>query len=74
MNNNNNNNNTINNNNNYYNIVGFGSENLIDVLTPNEKKQIMTSRFNCLEEIVKIAHCSNYKQFKGKQLNVYRER
>jgi hypothetical protein len=55
-------NNTINN---YYNIVGFGYENLVDVLTQTEKKQIMKSRFSCLEEIIKIAHCSNYKQFKN---------
>ena len=52
-------------NNNYYNIVGFGRENLTEVLTYNEKKQIMKSRFNCLEEIIRIAHCSNYKQFKN---------
>ena len=25
----------------------------------------MRSRFGCLEEIIKIAHCSNYKQFKN---------
>jgi len=25
----------------------------------------MKSRFGCLEEIIKIAHCSNYKQFKN---------
>ena len=56
-----NSNNTVNNH--YYNIVGFGYENLVDVLTLNEKKQIMKSRFSCLEEIIKIAHCSNYKQF-----------
>jgi hypothetical protein len=59
------NSNNIINNNHYYNIVGFGYENLINVLTPNEKKQIMKSRFCCLEEIIKIAHCSNYKQFKN---------
>ena len=58
-----NSNNTVNNN--YYNIIGFGHENLVDVLTQNEKKQIMRSRFGCLEEIIKIAHCSNYKQFKN---------
>ena len=57
-----NSNNIINNN---YNIIGFGHENLIDVLTQNEKKQIMKSRFGCLEEIIKIAHCANYKQFKN---------
>jgi len=75
-----NSNNTINNITNNYNIVGFGYikiyklclyilingyENLIDVLTLNEKKYIMKSRFNCLEEIIKIAHCANYKQFKN---------
>ena len=60
--NNTNSNNTVNN---YYNLVGFGYENLVDVLTQSEKKQIMRSRFGCLEEIIKIAHCSNYKQFKN---------
>ena len=35
------------------------------MLTQTEKKQIMRSRFSCLEEIIKIAHCANYKQFKN---------
>lgn len=62
------NNNTINSNNitnNNFKIYTIGKENLIDVLTLNEKADIMRSRFSCLERIVEIAHCSKYDQFKN---------
>jgi len=62
------NNNTINNNNNITNnfkIYTIGKENLIDILTLSEKNDIMRSRYNCLERIVEIAHCSKYDQFKN---------
>jgi hypothetical protein len=60
------NNNTINNNIiNNFKIYTIGKENLIDILTLNEKADIMRSRFSCLERIVEIAHCSKYDQFKN---------
>ena len=61
------NNNTINNNTitNNFKIYTIGKENLIDILTLNEKADIMRSRFSCLERIVEIAHCSKYDQFKN---------
>jgi len=60
------NNNTINNNiTNNFKIYTIGKENLIDILTSNEKTDIMHSRYNCLERIVEIAHCSKYDQFKN---------
>jgi hypothetical protein len=61
-------NNTINSKNNITNnfkIYTIGKENLIDILTLNEKTDIMRSRYNCLERIVEIAHCSKYDQFKN---------
>ena len=63
----NNSNNTINNNtiNNNFKIYTIGKENLIDILTLNEKADIMRSRYSCLERIVEIAHCSKYDQFKN---------
>jgi hypothetical protein len=62
-----NSNNTINNitNNNHFQIIALGKENLLEILTLNEKKEIMKSRFGCLEKIVDIVHCSNYNQFKN---------
>jgi hypothetical protein len=60
------NNNTINNNiTNNFKIYNIGKENLLDILTLSEKTDIMRSRFNCLEQIVEIAHCSKYDQFKN---------
>ena len=48
---------------NNFKIYTIGKENLIDILTLNEKADIMKSRFSCLERIVEIAHCSKYDQF-----------
>ena len=60
------NNNTINNNiTNNFKIYTIGKESLLDILTLNDKTDIMRSRFNCLERIVEIAHCSKYDQFKN---------
>jgi hypothetical protein len=60
-----NSNNTINNITNNFQIIALGKENLLETLTLNEKKEIMKSRFSCLEKIVDIVHCSNYNQFKS---------
>jgi len=57
------NNNTINNN--TYQILSLGNEELINVLTLEQKKQIMNSRLTSLEKIVEIAHCGDLNQYKN---------
>jgi hypothetical protein len=63
-----NSNNTINNINNVQNnfqLVGFGKEEITEVLTNNEKKLIMNSKYGCLEKLIEIVHCGKYSQFKN---------
>ena len=65
-----NNNNTINTNshntiNNTYQICSLGNEELINVLTLQQKIMIMNSRLCSLEKIVEIAHCGEMNQFKN---------
>jgi hypothetical protein len=57
-------NNVINNNNNYP-ILSLGNEELTNVLTMDQKKQIMNSRLGSLEKIVEITHCGELNQFKN---------
>ena len=57
-----NSNNTINN---TYQILSLGNEDLINVLTIEQKKQIMNSRLCSLEKIVEITHCGIMNQFKN---------
>jgi hypothetical protein len=57
-------NNVINNNNNYP-ILSLGNEELTNVLTIDQKKQIMNSRLGSLEKIVEITHCGELNQFKN---------
>jgi hypothetical protein len=61
----NNSNNTINNITNNFQIIGLGKENLLETLTNSEKKEIIKSRYGCLERIVDITHCGKYNQFKN---------
>ena len=64
----NNNNNTNSNNvtnNNTYQILAIGNEELSNVLTIQQKKQILNSRLCSLEKIVEIAHCGEMNQFKN---------
>jgi hypothetical protein len=64
----NNQSNNVNSNNsvvNNINLVGFGKEDIIELLTNNEKRLIVNAKFNCLEKIVEIVHCGNYGQFKN---------
>ena len=63
QNNNTNSNNTITNNN--YQILSLGNEELTNVLTMQQKKQIMNSRLGSLEKIVEITHCGELNQFKN---------
>jgi len=62
-----NNNNTINSHNttNNYQILSIGNEQLTEVLTLKEKKEIMNSKLLCLNKIVEIAHCGKYNKFKN---------
>ena len=53
------------NSNNVFNIVSIGRENIQEIISLIEKKTILNSRFNCLEELVKIVHCGEYNQFKN---------
>jgi hypothetical protein len=57
-----NSNNIINNN---YPILSLGNEELTNVLTMDQKKQIMNSRLGSLEKIVEITHCGELNQFKN---------
>ena len=59
-----NSNNVINNNNNYP-ILSLGNEDLVNVLTMEQKKLIMNSRLGSLEKIVQITHCGELNQFKN---------
>jgi hypothetical protein len=63
----NNTNNVQNNNvvNNTFQLVGFGKEEIVDLLTLSEKKQILNARMGCLEKLIEIVHCGNYNQFKN---------
>lgn len=55
------NNNTINN----YNIVSIGNEDLVNVLTMQQKQQILNCRLSSLEKLVEITHCGEINQFKN---------
>jgi hypothetical protein len=59
------NNTTINNINNYFNISGFGKEDILDVLSYKEKKNILNQKYNCLNKLIEITNCGNYNNFKN---------
>jgi hypothetical protein len=46
-------------------IVGFGKEEVYELLSLQDKKQIINSRYLCLEKLVEIAHYGKYDQFKN---------
>ena len=64
-------NSTVNSHNNIQNIVnnfqlvGFGKEEVVELLTHKEKKLIMNARYGCLEKLVETIHCGKYNQFKN---------
>jgi hypothetical protein len=66
-----NSNNNIRNNNNNNNITNIqqicniGNEELVKILTDQQKKQIMGAKLNVLERLVEMAHCGEYNQFKN---------
>ena len=49
--------------NNNFNIISIGREDICDILTHMEKKEILDSRYSCLEKIVDLVHCGKYNQF-----------
>ena len=55
--------NTINNN--CLQICNLGKEDILNVLTEQQKKQIINARHSALDKLVEIAHCGNYNQFKN---------
>jgi len=57
-------NNTINNNYHQH-IVAVGNEDLLNVLTMQQKQQILNCRLNSLEKLVEITHCGEMNQFKN---------
>jgi hypothetical protein len=46
-------------------LVGSGKEELLEILTKKEKRQIMNSGFLCLEKIIEISNLGNYNKFKN---------
>jgi hypothetical protein len=50
---------------NNFQLVGFGKEEITEVLTNNEKRLIMNSKYGCLEKLIEIVHCGKYNQFKN---------
>jgi len=61
-------NNNVNSNNiinNTYQICSVGNEDLVNVLTYQQKKQIMNSRLCSLEKIVEITHCGDIHRYKN---------
>jgi hypothetical protein len=55
-----NSNNTINN---TINLIGFGKENILESLSFNDKKTILSSKYQCIEKLIEISNCGNYNQF-----------
>jgi hypothetical protein len=66
-NNNSNNNNRIQNNyiTNTFQLIGYGKEDYLELLTMREKKEIINSRYCCLETLIEIINCGVYNQFKN---------
>ena len=55
-------NNIVNNN---FQLIGFGKEEVVDLLSNKEKKLIMNAKYGCLEKLVETVHCGKYNQFKN---------
>jgi hypothetical protein len=60
-----NNTNSLNTINNHLHICNIGYEEIMQVLTPQQKEQIMNARLKSLDKLVEIAHCGEYNQFKN---------
>ena len=58
--------NTItNNHNNTLQICTLGSEDILNVLTEQQKRQIINAKFKSLDKLIEITHCGSYNQFKN---------
>ena len=55
-------NNIVNNN---FQLIGFGKEEVVELLTNKEKKLIMNAKYGCLEKLVETIHCGKYNHFKN---------
>lgn len=55
-----NSNNTINN---TFNLIGFGKENILETLSLNDKKIILSSKYQCIEKLIEISNCGNNNQY-----------
>ena len=51
--------------NNIQQICNIGNEDLIHILTPEQKIQIMNSRMQALDKLIEITHCGENPQFKN---------
>ena len=52
-------------NNNCLQICNVGKEDIMNVLTEQQKKQILNAKFGALDKLVEITHCGNYNKFKN---------
>jgi hypothetical protein len=51
---------------NNFQLVGFGKEDdIVELLTIKEKKQILDSKYKSLEKFIEIVHCGKYNKFKN---------
>ena len=50
---------------NNFQLVGFGKEEVVELLTNKEKKSIINAKYGCLEKLVETIHCGKYNQFKN---------
>lgn len=46
-------------------ICNIGAEEVVNVLTEQQKRQIMNARLKSLDKLVEITHCGEYNQFKN---------
>jgi hypothetical protein len=47
---------------NNFQLVGFGKEEVLELLTMSEKKQIMNARMGCLEKLIEIVHLNKIQK------------
>ena len=50
---------------NNFQLVGFGKEEVVELLTNKDKKLIINSKYCSLEKLIEIVHCGTYNQFKN---------
>jgi hypothetical protein len=46
-------------------ICNIGTEEVVNILTEQQKRQIMNARLKSLDKLVEITHCGEYNQFKN---------